>query len=84
MVDMIANNHIFELSVPAYARAFLFRESSVGGISYKVKKAADHLIDHLLSPPFPMRFERTTFRLGGGRSILLSYGNIFCSYKNEH
>ena len=38
MVDMIANNHIFELSVPAYARAFLFRESSVGGISYKAKK----------------------------------------------
>ena len=24
-----------------------------------------------------MRFERTTFRLGGGRSVLLSYGNIF-------
>ena len=24
---------------------------------------------------FPMRFERTTCRLGGDRSILLSYGN---------
>ena len=26
---------------------------------------------------FPGRFELPTFRLGGGRSILLSYGNIF-------
>ena len=26
----------------------------------------------------PARFERATFRLGGGRSILLSYG---CLYK---
>ncbi len=24
----------------------------------------------------PARFERATFRLGGGRSILLSYGRI--------
>ena len=39
MVDMIASNHISELSVPASARALLFRESSVGGVSYKVKKA---------------------------------------------
>ena len=38
MVDMIASNHISELSVPASARALLFRESSVGGVSYKAKK----------------------------------------------
>ena len=25
----------------------------------------------------PARFERATFRLGGGRSILLSYGDIY-------
>ena len=24
----------------------------------------------------PARFERTTYRLGGGRSILLSYGSV--------
>lgn len=26
---------------------------------------------------FPGRFELPTFRLGGGRSILLSYGNMY-------
>ena len=25
----------------------------------------------------PARFERATFRLGGGRSILLSYGRMY-------
>ena len=38
MVDMIASNHISELSVSASARALLFRESSVGGVSYKGTK----------------------------------------------
>ena len=42
MVDMIASNHISELSVPASARALLFRESSVGGVSYKAKKLHAH------------------------------------------
>ena len=28
---------------------------------------------------FPIGFEPTTYRLGGGRSILLSYGNIVFS-----
>ena len=40
MVDMIASNHISELSVPASTRALLIRESSVGGVSYKVKNVA--------------------------------------------
>ena len=30
---------------------------------------------------FPRRFERPTYRLGGGCSILLSYGNIY-SFQN--
>ena len=29
---------------------------------------------------FPARFERAAFRLGGGRSILLSYGNIITCF----
>ncbi len=34
------------------------------------------LIFNVLHPLFATRFERATFRLGGGRSIQLSYANI--------
>ena len=39
-----------------------------------IKKSRNHTISALLAPP--ARLERTTFRLGGGPSILVRYGGI--------
>ena len=42
----------------------------------KIAGVFHFFVNHSRKNAFPMRFERTTFRLGGGRSILLSYGNM--------
>ena len=43
------------------------------------KKAPEQTFRRFLA--FPRRFERPTYRLGGGCSILLSYGNICNKHK---
>ncbi len=40
------------------------------------KKASLNPSKPLKIKMLPARFERTTYRLGGGRSILLSYGSM--------
>lgn len=44
-------------------------------LNLKKKKGLISLWNQALSLAFPARFERAAFRLGGERSILLSYGN---------